>query len=131
MDVCHNARLSLNSGGRKMKFTQLFVTGVLAVGLAGCSQAISSDGLDDVGASRERHLVETRIHCRSAGGVVTRHSCSSPLLGPSPYNTVVHLQSLAPQPYATVLHPTSRKNVLSDVLMAKNNVWRCNLLNFF
>ena len=34
-----------------MKFHQLFVTGVLAVGLAGCSQAISSDGLDDVGAT--------------------------------------------------------------------------------
>lgn len=34
-----------------MKFTQLFVTGVLAVGLAGCSQAMSSAGLDDVGAT--------------------------------------------------------------------------------
>lgn len=34
-----------------MKFTQLFVTGVLAVGLAGCSQAMSSAGFDDVGAA--------------------------------------------------------------------------------
>jgi len=34
-----------------MKFNQLFITGVLAVGLAGCSQGLSSTGIDDAGAT--------------------------------------------------------------------------------
>lgn len=34
-----------------MKFNQLFITGVLAVGLAGCSQGLSLTGINDAGAS--------------------------------------------------------------------------------
>ena len=34
-----------------MKFNQLFITGVLAVGLAGCSQGLSFTGISDAGAA--------------------------------------------------------------------------------
>jgi len=51
MDLCHNACLNLNSGGRIMKFNQLLITAILAAGLAGCSQGLSLNGIGDAGAS--------------------------------------------------------------------------------
>lgn len=51
MDLRHDACLSLNLGGRIMKFTQLFITSVLALGVSGCSQGFSLSNVADFGAS--------------------------------------------------------------------------------